>query len=86
MTYRPEADGAEQNFVRVKEDWTNLKQKVKEVLESAVWPRGFPRKVWKNIREHYLTAAAEACSRRALIRGYGRVISEPNSNERDGMT
>lgn len=86
ITYPLEPDGAEQNFIQVKEDWTDLEQKIKEVLESPIMAERIAKKGVEVFRDRYLTPAAEACYWRALIRGYGKVSFEPNLYENDGMT
>ena len=85
-TYALEADGPEQNFVQVKEDWSDLEEKVKEVLENPSLAERIAKKGVEDMRDRYLTPAAQACYWRALIRGYGSVSFEPNMYERDGTT
>ena len=85
-TYALEVEGPEQNFVQLKEDWSDLEGKVKEVLESPSMAKRIAKKGVEDFRDRYLTPAAEACYWRALIRGYGRVSFEPNLYEKDGTT
>ncbi|KAF6237295.1 hypothetical protein HO173_004764 [Letharia columbiana] len=85
-TYALEAEGAEQNFVQVKDDWSDLEDKVKEVLETPRTAERIAKKGVEDMRDRYLTPAAEACYWRALIRGYGRVSFEPQLYEKDGST
>lgn len=86
ITYPLEADGPEQNFVQVKEDWSDLEQKVTEVLENPSMADRIAKKGVEVFRDRYLTPAAEACYWRALIRGYGSVSFEPDLYEKDGTT
>lgn len=86
ITYALEVDGPEQNFVQVKEDWSDLEEKVKDVLQSPSTAKRIAGKGAKDFRDRYLTPAAEACYWRALIRGYGKVSFEPNLYEEDGIT
>ena len=86
ITYPLEAAGADQNFVEVKEDWSDLEQKVKEVLDTPGMAERIAKKGVEVFRDRYLTPAAEACYWRALIRGYGSVSFEPELYEKDGTT
>lgn len=86
ITYPLEADGANQNYVQVNKDWSDLEQKIKEVLQTPGMAERIAKKGVEDFRDRYLTPAAEACYWRALIRGYGKVSFEPNFYEKDGTT
>lgn len=86
ITYPLEASGPEQNFVQVNEDWSDLEQKVTELLEDPSMADRIAKKGAEVFRDRYLTPAAEACYWRALIRGYGSVSFEPDLYEKDGTT
>lgn len=66
------SSGPEQNYIRVKRDYSDLSKAMKPLLEPANLARTqrIADNARRTFRERYLTPAAEACYWRALIRGW----------------
>lgn len=68
-------DGPDQNYIRVKRDYSDLPSKMYKLTKPGSVPES--KKIADNarrtFRERYLTPAAEACYWRALIRGWASV-------------
>ena len=70
------SSGPLQNFVQVERDFSDLPEKMANLLDHPSKAQKIADTSVKTFRERYLTPAAEACYWRALWRGYGQV-SEP---------
>ena len=68
--------GPLQNFVQVERDFSDLPEKMSNLLDHPAKAQKIADNSVKTFRERYLTPAAEACYWRALWRGYGQA-SEP---------
>ncbi|TKA80425.1 hypothetical protein B0A55_03394 [Friedmanniomyces simplex] len=75
--------GADQNFVPVHRDWTDLEKKVEHYLHRRhlLHAQEMVERARVTFRERYLTAAAEACYWRRLVKGYGEVAVLPRAVE-----
>ncbi|TKA67354.1 hypothetical protein B0A55_09686 [Friedmanniomyces simplex] len=67
--------GPEQNYVKLKRDFSDLPRKIKSLGKPANMPhtKKIANNALQTFRERYLTPAAEACYWRALIRGWASV-------------
>ncbi|KAK1040145.1 hypothetical protein LTR33_015861 [Friedmanniomyces endolithicus] len=76
-------EGMEQNYVPVRRDWTDLEGKVGYYLAKAhlAETEKIMERARVTFRERYLTAGAEACYWRRLVRGYGEVAMTPGTVE-----
>jgi hypothetical protein len=70
------SSGPLQNFVQVERDFSDLPEKMSNLLDHPAKAQKIADNSVKTFRERYLTPAAEACYWRALWRGYGQV-AEP---------
>ncbi|KAK5127989.1 hypothetical protein LTR85_005106 [Meristemomyces frigidus] len=70
-----QAGGKEQNYVKVKRDFSDLPKKMKNLLKPSNLLKAevIADNARRVFREQYLTPAAEACYWRALIRGWASV-------------
>ena len=73
------SNGTQQNYVEVERDFTDLSERMNDLLERPEEAKRIADNNVKTFRERYLTPAAEACYWRALIRGWAQVsfIPEP---------
>jgi hypothetical protein len=77
------AEGTDQNYVAVKEDWSDLSEKMDRLLamDRSKQDRAELERIAENnvktFREHYLTPAAETCYWRRLIMAWAEVSPEP---------
>ncbi|KAL9637137.1 MAG: hypothetical protein Q9164_002390 [Protoblastenia rupestris] len=78
--------GPEQNYVKAKDDWSDLEVLMKDLLDNPKKARTIADNSAKVLRDQYLTPAAEACYWRRLIKGYGSVSFEPDFYEADNKT
>lgn len=70
------SSGPLQNYVEVERDFSNLAEKMSNLLDHPEKAQKIADNSVRTFRERYLTPAAEACYWRALWRGYARA-SEP---------
>ncbi|KAH2715752.1 hypothetical protein KXV24_006562 [Aspergillus fumigatus] len=61
------SSGPQQNFVQVERDFSDLPQKMQELLDNPAKAQRIARNSVNVFRERYLTAAADACYWRALL-------------------
>ncbi|GFF43601.1 DUF821 domain protein [Aspergillus udagawae] len=61
------SSGSQQNFVQVKRDFSDLPQKMQELLDNPAKAQQIASNSVNVFRERYLTAAADACYWRALL-------------------
>ncbi|MCJ1286564.1 hypothetical protein MMC26_005910 [Xylographa opegraphella] len=80
------SNGTQQNFVEVERDFSDLESKIAYLLQHPDEARRIADNGVKVFRERYLTAAAEACYWRALIRGWAEVSFEPELYEMDELS
>ena len=78
--------GPEQNAVRVADDWSDLGLTMEKLLGNITAAQKIADNAQTELRERYLTPAAEACYWRKLIQGYASVSFEPELYEADGRT
>ncbi|KAE8383255.1 glycosyl transferase family 90-domain-containing protein [Aspergillus bertholletiae] len=64
------SSGPQQNFVQVERDWTDLPEKMKELLDNPLKARMIADNSVNVFRERYLTPAADASYCRALLQGW----------------
>ncbi|KAK4636152.1 hypothetical protein CLAFUW4_00211 [Fulvia fulva] len=69
--------GPDQNYVRVKRDWTDLEEKIKHYIAHPEEAEKIIDKSLKTFRHRYLTRPALSCYVRNLIRGYSTVSFKP---------
>lgn len=70
------SEGPEQNFVEVKEDFSDLDLKVTELLADPGRAKKIARNGVNTFRDRYLTPASQACYWRELFRGWASVSFE----------
>ncbi|OCK73490.1 hypothetical protein K432DRAFT_364806 [Lepidopterella palustris CBS 459.81] len=75
------SNGTNQNFVEVERDFSDLDVTMEHLLANPEDAKRIADNNVKTFRERYLTAAAEACYWRALIRAYAEVSFEPELYE-----
>lgn len=71
------ADGAEQNYVEVDRDFSDLGAKMDYLITHPGEARRIADNNIKTFRERYFTSAATACYWRALINGWAASSFEP---------
>ncbi|KAK5675433.1 hypothetical protein LTS10_011875 [Elasticomyces elasticus] len=69
--------GKQQNYIPVKRDWSDLDKKVKHHLIDTPAAQRVAERAVGTFRDRYLTAAAEACYWRRLVKGYSEVAVTP---------
>lgn len=82
------AEGPEQNHISVREDFSDLEEKIMYYKEHPVEAEQLARKSVEMFRDRYLTPAAEACYWRRLIRNWAEVQAfQPEAYEeaKDGF-
>ncbi|OQE42317.1 hypothetical protein PENCOP_c004G03981 [Penicillium coprophilum] len=67
------SSGPEQNYVEVERDFSDLPERMDELLENLDKAERIANNSIKTFRERYLTPAAEACYWRALWEGWAEV-------------
>lgn len=82
-------DGPEQNYVAVKNDWSDLDEKITYLLKNQDEAEAIAERSREVFRDRYLTPAAEACYIRRMIYEWKKVQNfEPvlfkNITEEDG--
>ena len=70
------SSGPLQNYVEVERDFSDLANKMSNLLDNPAKAKKIADNSVQTFRERYLTPAAEACYWRALWKGYGKV-SQP---------
>ena len=70
------SSGPLQNYVEVERDFSDLSDKMANLLDNPAKAQKIADNSVKTFRERYLTPAAEACYWRVLWRGYAKV-SDP---------
>ena len=67
--------GPDQNYIKTKRDFGDLPKQMKKLTPPSQWQKAqlIADNARSTFRERYLTAAAEACYWRALIRGWASV-------------
>ena len=78
-----EASGPEQNYVSVKDDWSDLESTVRDLLDNPQKGKAIAQQSASVLRDRYLTPAAIACYWRKLIRAWGEVSFEPEFYGKD---
>ncbi|PGG99360.1 hypothetical protein AJ79_08554 [Helicocarpus griseus UAMH5409] len=81
--YLLQADGPQQNYVEVERDFSDLSQKIEELLADEARARLIADNNVRVFRERYLTKAAEACYWRELMNGWAEVFSNNDNNTRN---
>jgi hypothetical protein len=71
------SSGPLQNYVEVERDFSDLPEKMANLLDHPAKAQKIADNSVKTFRERYLTPAAEACYWRALWRGYAQVSDRP---------
>lgn len=75
------ASGPEQNYVRVRSDYSDLDEKMQFYLDNPAEAERVAENSVKTFRNRYLTPAASACYWRRLIHRYSLVSFEPDFYE-----
>ena len=81
-----EDSGPGQNWVSVRDDWSNLEETMQELIADPAKAKRIADNSVRTLRDRYLTPAAEACYWRRLIEGYASVSFEPDFYEKDNVT
>ena len=63
-------EGPDQNYVKMKEDWSDLEGIINDFLENPKKAKVITDNVVRMLRDRCLTPTAEACYWRKLIKGY----------------
>lgn len=71
------SSGPDQNFVEVEKDFSDLEEKVNELLKDQRKAQRIAQKGVEVFRDRYLTPAAQACYWREMIRGWASISFEP---------
>ena len=79
-------EGPDQNYVKMKEDWSDLERIINEFLENPKKAKVITDNAVRMLRDRYLTPTAEACYWRKLVKGYGSVSFEPKFFKDGGRT
>lgn len=77
-------DGYEQNYVRVENDFSDLAEKIMELIHDPPLAEHIADNNVRTLREWYGTSAADACYWRALFDGYSLVFSSHDIADDDG--
>lgn len=78
------AEGPNQNFVEVEEDFSDLEEKVVGLLADPARAEQISLNGVHTFRDRYLTPAAQACYWRELIKGWAGVSFAPAAWEDNG--
>lgn len=73
--------GPQQNYVKVKRDWSDLEEKIKFYLANPFQSNMIVKNHKATFRDRYLTRAATSCYLRRLIQEYGSVSFRPPVDE-----
>lgn len=77
-------DGPEQNYVRVKADFSDLEEKINYYLSHLDEAQRIADNSAATFRERYLTPAAQACYWRKLFEEWAAHSSEPEMYRKGG--
>lgn len=79
------ADGAEQNYVQVKRDWSDLEERIQWLKANPEVAEGIARRS-REVMRKYQSEAANACYWREMVRAWGNLMDwEPTLwNDKDG--
>jgi len=75
------SSGPQQNFVEVENDFSDLEDKIAELLEQPERAAQIAANGVETFRDRYLTPAAQACYWRRMIRNWKEVSFEPQGWE-----
>jgi len=78
--------GPDQNFVEVKEDFSNLESNILELLDDPEKSQRIAQNSVDTFRDRFLTPAAQACYWRQLILGWAEVSFVPEVLMADGTS
>jgi len=73
--------GHKQNFVEVEKDFSNLEEKILELLRDPYRAQLIAQNGVETFRDRYLTPAAQACYWRRLITGWADVSFTPEAGK-----
>lgn len=76
-----EAEGAEQNYMAVKSDWSDLPEKIDGLLQDEAAPSRIASKAASVFRDRYATPAAQTCYFRRLFQTWSEVSFKPRPFE-----
>lgn len=76
--------GENQNFVEVSRDFSDLETAIVKLIENPTKARQIADNQVKTFKQRYLTAAAEACYWRKIIRSWSKVGPEPVFKDAEG--
>ena len=71
------ASGPKQNFIEVEDDFSDLEEKVLEMIAEPGRARSIAMNGVETFRDRYLTPAAQACYWRKMMRGWAQVSFVP---------
>jgi protein glucosyltransferase len=72
-THLMRAEGAEQNFIEVKQDWSDLPQKMDYFINHPGDAEVIANRSYEVFNQRYLTPAAVSCYLRRLFQGWAKV-------------
>lgn len=72
-THLMRADGPEQNFIEVKQDWSDLAQKMEYYIHHSKDAEAIATRSYEVFNQRYLTPAAVSCYLRRLFYGWAKV-------------
>jgi hypothetical protein len=75
------ASGPKQNFVEVEKDFSDLEEKVSELVKDQDKARSVAENSVATFRDRYLTPAAQVCYWRRIIKSWAEVSFEPEQWE-----
>lgn len=78
------SSGYEQNYVQVGNNFSDLSEKIEELIHYPPLAEHVADNNVQTFRERYATSAADACYWRALLDGYSFVFSTPDIAGEDG--
>ncbi|KAI9754953.1 MAG: RNA helicase required for poly(A+) mRNA export [Chaenotheca gracillima] len=79
-----QSSGPDQNYVEVAPDWSDVEEKISELLRDDAKAQRIADNSVRTFRERYLSLAAETCYWRKLIRGWATVSHTPDVFRIDG--
>ena len=75
------SSGPNQNYVEVEDDFSDLEEKVLELIANPERARQIAQNNAEVFRDRYLTPAAQACYWRRMLRGWAEVSFVPTAWE-----
>lgn len=75
------ASGEGQNFVEIKQDFSDLEEKILALLSDLKKAKSIATASTKMFRDRYLTSAAQTCYWRRMFDGWAEVSFEPEGWE-----